>query len=82
MLQCNKIKQMALFQSASIHSRFHPFVCYRHVMRQNDYTIDENDVFQIKPPESTDSERDYDSDGPCPDDLLIGGRADSEEDWC
>lgn len=49
-------------------------------MRDNNYRIDENDVFQIKPMEATDSEEEFDFEGSCPVDL-IGGRADSEEDW-
>lgn len=49
-------------------------------MRDNNYIIDENDIFQIKPMEATDSEEEFHLEGACPVDL-IGGRADSEEDW-
>lgn len=49
-------------------------------MRNNGYTIDENDVFHIKPIE-TDSEEEYSQGNHiCPVDL-IGDGVDSEEDW-
>lgn len=62
------------------HSNFVLFNFYfRHVMRQKDYIIDENDVFQIKPIDS-DSEEDYSAEYPaCVD--AIGGRQESDEDW-
>lgn len=46
-------------------------------MRDNSYIIDEHDVFQIKPLQSTDSEEEEAS---CPVNL-ISVPAESEEDW-
>lgn len=48
-------------------------------MRQRDYIIDENDVFQIKPVDS-DSEEEYSVEEHCVD-AIGGGRQESDEDW-